>query len=88
MALGASREQVLTSILRTSLWIAAAGAVAGLALYEAMLRILAAAVGTLPNDPIALLLAVVAILLLSLLAAAPPALRASTIDPIRGLRTE
>ncbi|MBE7181498.1 MAG: ABC transporter permease, partial [Terriglobus roseus] len=78
IALGASRGQVVFSVLRHALWIALTGVVVGLALYAGLLRISASLIGKLAGDPVAVMLTVCGTLLLSLIAAALPARRAST----------
>ena len=88
MALGSTRAQVVATVLRQSLWTAAAGVVAGIALYALLLRAFTTLIGNLPTDPAALAFASSGVLLLSVLACALPAHRASTIDPMRALRTE
>lgn len=88
MALGASREQVVASVLRRSLWIAALGVIAGIALYFGLVHVMQSQIGKLPRDPLAVAAATGGIVVLSLLAAASPARRASTVAPMRALRAE
>ena len=88
MALGASRQRILAGVLQASFWVVLAGSAIGVGLYAAFLRVTASLLGKLPSDPVAVLLALAATLLLSLVAAAVPARRASTVDPMRAMRTE
>ena len=89
MALGATRGQVLAMILRESLWILAAGLIAGLPLTIFAMRPLKAMVYQIsPFDPASFLIAVAAMILVATSAALLPARRASRLDPMQALRTE
>jgi predicted permease len=89
LALGASPANVRWLVLREMLLVVGAGCVAGLILSVVALRY----VGTLlfdltPGDPTTLAAATGALLFVSIVAAAIPAVRAARTDPIRALRAE
>ncbi len=89
MALGATRERVLSSVLRDAAWLAAPGLMVGTMLAvgsaAAMRSIL---LGVSPLDPIALGSTAAVLFLVVLLASVAPARRASRIDPMEALRWE
>ena len=88
MALGATRAQVVSRVLRASLLTALTGAAAGLVLYAALQRVAAAWLGAAAGDLFMTGIATTGVVLLAMLAAALPARRASTVDPMRALRNE
>jgi predicted permease len=89
MALGAQRGQVLWMVLRESLMVCAAGIVVGLPVALACSRLLRSMLFNLsPFDPLAFVLALVGVCLVTLLASAIPARRASSVNPIVALRYE
>lgn len=89
LALGAQRWQIVMSVVRQSLYLAAAGCIAGLAGAMALSRLLhsflfeVSAIDPLTFSLVPLLMAMVA-----LLAAWVPARRAAGVDPMEALRTE
>ncbi|HEY2472555.1 MAG TPA: ABC transporter permease [Terracidiphilus sp.] len=89
LALGAQRWQIVMDVVRQSLYLAAAGCVAGLAAAVALSRVLhsflfeVSAIDPLTFGLVPLLMAMVA-----LLAAWVPARRAAGVDPMEALRTE
>ena len=89
MALGAQRGQMLWMVLRESLLICTAGIVVGLPAAIASARLLRSMLFNLtPGDPLTFLAALLIISLVTLIAAAVPARRASSVDPIVALRYE
>ena len=89
MAIGARRGQVLWMILRDSLVLTAIGVVIGLPLAALIGRALASSLyGVQPLDPLTYLFSIVGVALVALAAAALPAHRAASIDPLQALRTE
>jgi predicted permease len=89
MALGASRGQVLTMVLRESLWVLLAGLAVGIPLTLFSVRPLKAMLYKMsPLDPVSLALALGVMVLVSGIAALVPARRAASVDPMQALRTE
>jgi putative ABC transport system permease protein len=89
MALGADRSQLLGMVLRRSLFLAAIGIAAGIALSLSLTRVLTANLGTLPGfDAPSYTLASLAILAIALLATALPARAAANANPMSILRSE
>ena len=89
MALGAQRHQVLWMVLRESLLISALGVAVGFPAAIACARLLRSMLFNLtPGDPLAFVLALASISLVTVLAAAVPARRATSVDPILALREE
>ncbi|HWK11195.1 MAG TPA: ADOP family duplicated permease [Vicinamibacterales bacterium] len=89
MALGASLPGVAGLVVRDALRVAFVGALAGTALaLAASGRLRGVLFGVSPRDPITLVAAPLALLLLAVLASAIPARRAATADPIEALRIE
>jgi predicted permease len=89
MALGAQRGQVLWMVLRESLTVCAAGIVVGLPVAMACSRLLRSMLFNLsPFDPLVFLVALVGVSVVTLLATAIPARRASSVNPIVALRYE
>jgi predicted permease len=89
MALGAQRGQVLWMILRESLVIGVIGIAVGLPLAFAGARLLKSMLfGVTTADPLAFVLALVAVAAVALISALLPARRASSVDPMVALRYE
>ncbi len=89
VALGATRGQVLGLVLGNALAVAGVGLALGTVLSLALVRFVAGVVGPLPAfDPLAYLLASLAVLGIALLATALPARRASSVEPMAVLRNE
>jgi predicted permease len=89
MALGASRADVLGSVLRQGLLLVVAGLVAGLALSAVFGRVLSTYLfETRPTDPVALGAVALACLLAGAAACLGPARRATRVDPMLALRSE
>jgi predicted permease len=89
VALGAQRRAVIGMVLADALRIVAAGMLVGaLALGFAIGPVKHMLYGVSPLDPATLILVPAVLILVSLVAALIPALRASSIDPIRALRAE
>jgi predicted permease len=89
MALGATREVVLTGFLREGLVLAACGLIVGLpgAIFAGRL-VRSFVFGVEPADPITLAVVGGMLVIVTGLATLLPALRASRIDPLRALRSE
>lgn len=89
MAIGASRGRVLATVLRGALSQVAAGLIIGvLALYAAGRLLRSMLYGVNEHDPMVLLVAFVVLGIAAVIAAAIPARRAATMDPVRALRVE
>jgi len=89
MALGASRTQVLTMILRESLWVLLAGLAVGIPLTYLAARPLKSMLYQMSTfDPVSFVLAIMAMIAVSGCAALVPARRAASIEPMKALRTE
>src|SRR6266852_897370 len=89
MALGASPRQVLWIIARESLILSIAGVVLGLPLAIVGARLLRSFLfGLAPEDPLALVLAVLGTCAVVVVASVIPARRATHVDPLVALRYE
>ncbi len=89
MALGASRASVLKLVLRQGLLLVAAGVVLGLAGAYGFGRLIANYLfETTPTDAMAYALVALLFLAAALSATFGPARRATTVDPLRALRSE
>jgi macrolide transport system ATP-binding/permease protein len=89
MALGAQRRPVLWMVLREVLVLAAVGLAISVPIALGTSRFVESFLfGMKPNDPLALGLAVMVLLLAAVLAGALPARRAAQIDPMTALRHE
>lgn len=89
MALGAERSRIVRLVLRSGLTLAAIGCLLGLvgaAWASSLLRSFLFQVS--PFDPLTMVAAALVVLLLSIVAAALPAWRAASVDPIKALRGE
>jgi ABC-type antimicrobial peptide transport system permease subunit len=89
MALGASRAQVLGMVLRESLWVLVAGLAVGIPLTFFAARPLKSMLYQMsPLDPISFVVAIAAMIAVSVCAVLLPARRAASIDPMQALRSE
>lgn len=89
MALGASASQVRNLMIRRSMWLVAAGIIAGCAGAAAMTRFLQGLLfGVDPFDGLTLLSVVVLFLFVAAVASYAPARRAARVDPMVALRCE
>ncbi len=89
VALGAGRGSVRGLVTKEALRLAALGAVAGLAASVAVGGVLQSFLwGVGRTDPLTLALVGGGLILFAVLAALPPALRATRVDPLEALRTE
>jgi predicted permease len=89
MALGATRMQVLTMVMRESLWILVAGLVVGAPLTWLAIRPLKSMLYQMsPFDPISFAAAILAMTAVATCAALLPARRAARLEPMQALRTE
>jgi ABC-type antimicrobial peptide transport system permease subunit len=89
MALGASPRQVLWIIAHESLMLSIAGVVLGLPLAIVGARLLRSFLfGLAPEDPLALVLAVLATCAVVVVGSVIPARRATHVDPLVALRYE
>jgi predicted permease len=87
MALGASRPAILLLVIRQGMVLVCAGVVIGLALSLMISRAFARMLfGLNPADPLSLVGASSALILVAALACYPPALAASRMDPMTSLR--
>jgi predicted permease len=87
MAIGALPSQVLAMIIRQSLMVTGAGAVVGLLMAAGTTRYLESMLFELtPLDPWTFLAVAMMALVVAVLAAYPPAARASRVDPLAALR--
>jgi ABC-type antimicrobial peptide transport system permease subunit len=89
MALGASRTQVLTDVLKEAVMIGAVGLVLGVAAALALTRFLSGLLfGVGARDPITFVALPLGLLLLAVFAALIPAARAVRVNPVVALRGE
>jgi putative ABC transport system permease protein len=89
MALGATASQVRNLVIRQSMWLVAAGIIAGCAGAAAMTRFLQGLLfGVEPFDGGTLLSVVVLFLFVAAVASYAPARRATKVDPMVALRCE
>ena len=89
MALGSQRAAIVQLVLQSGAKLAVIGCMIGLggaAAASGLLRSLL--FGVSPFDPLVMIVAAVAVLVLALAASGLPALRAASIDPMRALRAE
>jgi predicted permease len=89
LALGARRSQVLWLVLSETMWLGSAGVVVGLIMALAAGRLVSSVLfGLTPYDPLAIGVAGVTMIAVSVLAGIMPAWRATRIDPLAALRRE
>jgi predicted permease len=89
MALGASRAQMLTMVMRESLWVLIAGLAVGIPLTYFIARSLKSMLYQMsPLDPLSFALAVLVMILVAGCAAFIPAHRAASVEPMQALRNE
>jgi predicted permease len=89
LALGSARSSVLWLVIRETLLLAGTGAVAGLVLALAGMRLVTSFLfGLSPEDPSIIAMATTLLLLAAAIAGLVPAWRAAQIEPARALRTE
>jgi len=89
MALGATRSQVLRMVVHDSLAVTAGGLFAGLLLAWIGSKLIASMLYQMsPHDPASFLAAAGAVILVSVVAAFFPELRAARLDPMQALRAE
>jgi putative ABC transport system permease protein len=89
MALGASRGDILTLVLREAIWLAAAGIAIGLLCAAGLTQFVAKSLfGITPLDAATFGGASLLLLVIAMLASYMPARRAMRVDPITALRYE
>jgi putative ABC transport system permease protein len=89
IALGSQRSGILGLVFTSAAKLAIAGCALGLLGAAAASKLLRSLLfGVSPFDPLVLMLAAVAVLMLALTASLLPARRAASIDPIKALRTD
>lgn len=89
LALGATPQQVMNAVMKAGMGLAAAGAVVGLALSLALVRLLRSLLyGVQPVDPAVLAASTAILLLIAIAATLLPALRILRFDPAQALREE
>jgi putative ABC transport system permease protein len=89
LALGADSNRILREVLGQSLKLAARGVVLGLVLALVLAHLMSSLLyGITARDPLTLLVSAGTILVVSALAAAHPAWRATRCEPAKVLRTE
>ena len=86
MALGASRAMVLQLVIRDAMIVVAVGAAIGAPLAWLALRLASAVLAGAPSDTLPIVYAVALLAVTGALAAAAPALRALTVNPVDALR--
>ena len=89
MALGATRRQVATLVLRDGLWLTAGGIVLGISAALALTQFLASVLYQVtPGDPLTYVAVAAILLVVALIATLVPARRATAVDPLTALRAE
>ena len=86
MAIGADRTAIVSLVLRQALGLVLAGALGGLAIIVPLVFVMRMFPNLSAFDPLAMLIPLAMLLIVALLAAALPAYRAGTVDPIVVLR--
>jgi predicted permease len=88
MALGAGRGRIVNAAVQPAVWAIVAGLVAGLALSIGLDKVVAQwAIGNL-NDPVVLVAVSLVLIVVTMMAAAIPANRAASIQPVDALRID
>ncbi len=88
-ALGATRTDVFTLVVRQGLVLALLGVAIGIPAAVGLTRVIASQLfGVTPTDPATLAAAAVMFVSIALLACSIPARRATTVDPLAALRAE
>ncbi len=89
MTLGSQRSSIVRLVIESGAKLAIIGCVIGLAGAAAASNLLKSMLfGVSPFDPLVLTLAAIGVLVLAVVASAPPAFRAASIDPMQALRGE
>jgi predicted permease len=89
MALGATRNRILSMVMSRVIWMLGAGAVAGLALTFAVRKLIGVVIYfDAQNEAGGFLLLALLLIVAGLIAAFIPAARAASIEPIQALRNE
>ena len=89
IALGATRLDILSMIVRRGMMLTTAGVAAGLVCAFLLSRFIQSLLfGVLPHDPATYLTAALVLIFVSLLATGIPAGRAARTDPVTCLRSE
>ena len=89
LAVGADRSQVLALVLKQGLTLAGAGIAVGMIAAFVLTRLMQSLLYQVgPSDPITFSVVTVALIVVSLLASALPAYRATRVSPLIALRTE
>jgi putative ABC transport system permease protein len=89
MALGASAADTLGEIVKTAVWLAAAGVLVGSFASFFATRLLTRFIyGVAANDPLTYAVVTGSLLAVAIAASIPPAMRAARIDPMTSLRTD
>jgi ABC-type antimicrobial peptide transport system permease subunit len=89
MTLGSQRSSIVRLVIESGAKLAIIGCVIGLAGAAAASSLLKSMLfGVSPFDPLVLTFAAIGVLVLAVVASAPPAFRAASIDPMQALRGE
>ncbi len=89
MTLGSQRSSIVRLVIESGAKLAIIGCVIGLAGAAAASNLLKSMLfGVSPFDPLVLTFAAIGVLVLAVVASAPPAFRAASIDPMQALRGE
>jgi len=89
MALGAQRSEIMSMVMRETLWLISMGIAIGLgASFLATRWIESMLYGVSRNDPITILIAILSMVVVAALAGFLPARRATRVDPMVALRYE
>ena len=89
VALGATRRNVASPILREAVLLAGAGVGIGVPVALGLTRLIQSNLyGVAPSDPLTVICAVVVLFVVAILAAWIPARRAARVDPMVALRCE
>jgi predicted permease len=89
MALGAQRSEIVTMIMRETLWLISIGIIIGLAAsFLATRWIESLLYGVSRTDPISIFIAIISMVLVATVAGFLPARRATKVDPMIALRYE